>query len=421
MLVVALLGALACGDDDGATFDGGAEDGGVDAFVADGGVDAPAEPDAGFDAAFDSATDAFRPDRSRFIEGIRPGNAWQDVTASLGANLEIDPSAVSYSGGGTANARTVVLGGGHNNGFNDAVAILDWRAFESTGWYEEFPSTADVLGVDDRDYAAIADALHANYDPATPGGFRAFGGRAGGALSRHTYDHVVVMDDAFYIFGGILPFDNPGQGAAPWGNTEADIWRYDFGVGWTYLDQYRTGYHEGHGAAALDTRTGRIWFHDYEELRAWDPDTGEYANTGTYLNGQSIESSLNFNPDEGDQGTLFGGGNYGGDDWWEYDIATGRETSMGRIPGSRHSTYIYYVPAEYGASYGTYFATVPADGTLRRWTGDAWETIASGGPSTDDYVYGRTGFEPHHGVFYWIHHPYTSGGWQTWVVRPFSL
>mgnify|MGYP000045946714 FL=1 len=106
-------------------------------------------------------------DRSPFIDGIAVGQVWQDVTASEGNNLRIDHQAVAYSGGGTANGRTVVFGGGHNNGMSDAVAFLDWRKFETIGWVEELPSTADHIGGAENDYAQIGAYLNATDSGAT--------------------------------------------------------------------------------------------------------------------------------------------------------------------------------------------------------------------------------------------------------------
>ena len=152
-------------------------------------------------------------DTSPFIDAIPVGSAWQNVTANEGSPLRIDYQAVAYSGGGTANGRTVVLGGGHNNGMNDAVAFLDWRNFETVGWTEELISTAGHIGVSDEDYREIGQYLNANYNNATPGGI--FDSRGSVALSRHTYDQVVVRSDHFYIFSGVLPFDHAGQPSPP--------------------------------------------------------------------------------------------------------------------------------------------------------------------------------------------------------------
>ena len=358
-------------------------------------------------------------ERSQFVDGIAVGSVWQDVTASEGNHLRVDYQIVAFSGGGTKNGRTVVFGGGHNNGMSDAVAFLDWRRFETVGWTEELMSTADLLGVGDKDYEQIGQYLNDNYSEATPGGI--FDSRGYVALSRHTYDQVVVLDDHFYLFSGALPFDNVGQPRRVWEIEEDDIWRYDFGQGWTFIDD---PLRPEHAAAAYDSRTGDIWIHDGSGLRLFDTETEQLGSPRDTLRSQAIESFMNFNPEKGSRGTLFGAGQYaaGGDDWHEYDIATGRERNMGPVPGNVVNTYIIYVPAAYGDDYGTYFAFVPADGTLRKWNGNGWDVIATGGPSNDDYVYGRVGFEEVHQVFYWIHNPFSGNDdWQTFVVRPYPF
>jgi hypothetical protein len=358
---------------------------------------------------------------SQFIDSIPVGSSWQNVTSSEGNNLRVDHQVVAYSGGGTANGRTVVFGGGHNNGMSDSVAFLDWRNFETIGWVEELPSTADHIGVGDFDFAEIGAHLNANYNPATPGGI--IDERGPVALSRHTYDQIVVRDDHFYMFSGVLPYDNPGQPNEPWADKEGDIWRYDFGQGWSFVDApFPRGFVTGHAAAASDTLTGKIWVHEERGLRLFDPDTGQVGPIIDYLNSQEVESFMNFNAEKGAEGTLFGAGTYAGSNWHEYDIATGQQTNMGRVPGNASNTYMIYIDSSFGADYGTYFAFVPQDGTLRRWNGSGWDTVATGGPSSNDYVYGRVGFEEVHQVFYWIHNPYTNNtAWRTYVVRPFAF
>ena len=385
----------------------------------------PAPPEARFVAcmlialvAVNGTAVAQSDDRSPFIDSISVGSVWQNVTASEGNNLRIDFEAIAYSGGGTGNGRTVVFGGGHNNGMTDAVAFLDWRNFETVGWTEELPSTADHIGVADNDYGAIGRHLNANYNGSTPGGISDSRGLV--ALSRHSYDQIVVGSDHFYLFSGILPYDNPGQPAEPWNHVEGDIWRYDFGVGWTFIGAplSRTS---GHAAAALDTLTGNIWVHDYTGLRLFNTSTGTTSGSRDYLNSQQEESSLNFNPDKGAQGTRFGSGRYAGSNWHEYDIATGQERNMGPVPGSSSSTYIIYVDDSFGPNYGTYFAIVPQNGTLRRWNGSGWDTIATGGPGGGQ-VYGRAGFESVHQVFYWVNNSYSgNNSWRTYVVRPYPF
>lgn len=359
-------------------------------------------------------------ERSAFVDGISVGTEWQNYASREGNNLRIDFRVVSYSGGGTANGRTVVFGGGHNNGMSDAVAYLDWRRFETVGWNEEFQSTADYLGVADDDYAAIGRHLNDNYDGSTPGGIRDARGLV--ALSRHTYDQVVVMKDHFYLFAGILPFDNSGQPRNPWAIEEGDIWRYDFGRGWTFVGTPIARGRDGQAAAEYDPTTGNIWVHDFSGLRVFNTANESLGPAGNYLDSQAIESSLNFNPEKGARGTLFGSGSYATGNWHEYDVATGRQTNMGSVPGNASTTYIIYVDSSFGSDYGTYFAVVPRTGQLLRWTNNSWETVATGGPSNNEYVYGRAGFEPIHQVFYWIHNPYSgNNAWQTNIVRPYPF
>lgn len=369
---------------------------------------------------FGTVANAQSNETSPFIDSISVGSSWQDVTANEGNHLRIDYQTVAYSGGGTKNGRTVVFGGGHNNGFNDAVAFLDWRNFETVGWTEELVSTADYIGVADDDWGQIGQYLNANYDGSTPGGI--FDGRGSVALSRHTYDQIVVRSDHFYIFSGILPYDNPGQPNEPWDHVEGDIWRYDFGVGWSFVSAPLASQYGGHAAAAEDTLTGNIWVHDGAGLRLFNTSTETVSAAGDSLSSQAEESSLNFNPDKGAQGTLFGSGRFAGGNWHEYDIATGQQRNMGVVPGNAESTYIVYVDASFGSNYGTYFAIVPQNGTLRRWNGSGWDTIATGGPSGNAHVYGRAGFEPVHQVFYWVHNTYSGNdSWQTRVVRPYPF
>ena len=226
------------------------------------------------------------------------------------------------------------------------------------------------------------------------------------------------------MFSGVLSFDNAGQPNTPWAEREGDIWRYDFGSGWTFVGApLPRGSVTGHAAAAVDSTTGNIWVHEENGLRLFNTATETVGPIIDYLDSQAIESFMNFNPEKGAQGTLFGAGTYaGGSNWHEYDIATGQQRNMGRVPGNSSNTYIIYVDSSFGPDYGTYFALVPQDGTLRRWNGSGWNTIATGAPSNNDYVYGRAGFEEVHQVFYWIHNPYTSNNaWQTRVVRPYAF
>jgi hypothetical protein len=177
----------------------------------------------------------------------------------------------------------------------------------------------------------------------------------------------------------------------------------------------------GHAAAAHDTLTGNIWVHEERGLRLFNTRTESVGPVIDFLNSQEIESFMNFNPEKGAEGVLFGAGNYAGRNWHEYDIATGAQRNMGAVPGNAANTYIIYVDSSFGPDYGTYFAFVPQDGTLRRWNGSGWDTIATGAPRNNDYVYGRAGFEEVHQVFYWIHNPYTSNtAWQTHIVRPYA-
>ncbi|MFT4615239.1 MAG: hypothetical protein ACI9NT_002391 [Bacteroidia bacterium] len=367
-----------------------------------------------------AATSLAQADRSAFVDSIAVGSKWVDVTASEGNHLRIDYRAQAYSGGGTANGRTVVFGGGHNDGMSDAVAYLDWRKFESVGWVEDFPSTADHLGVADDNWAAIGRHANAKYNRATPGGL--LDSRGAVAISRHTYDQMVVLDDRFYLFGGVLSYDNPKQPKARWRTPdEGDIWRYDFGAGWTYISKALGAGWPGHAGATVDTLTGDIWVHDDEGLRRFYTRTDRLGAAGEHLKSQAIESTLNFNPDKGAKGTLFGSGTYAGANWHEYDVATGRQRDMGRVPGNVAHTYIIHIAASFGSNYGTYFAFVPSDGSLRRWNGSDWDTVATGAPR-GEYVYGRVGFEPEHKVFFWVTNNFGGNeSWRTYVVRPYPF
>jgi hypothetical protein len=73
------------------------------------------------------------------------GTSWTQVTP--GMPLLVHENTNAYSGGVFCHGRWYILGGGHANSYNDAVAMLDVSTFSTVGFWEEFQSTADYLGV----------------------------------------------------------------------------------------------------------------------------------------------------------------------------------------------------------------------------------------------------------------------------------
>ncbi len=357
------------------------------------------------------------------MTNVTTGSTWVNQNANLGATLQIDSLASAYSGGVCVDSNLVVIGGGHNAGMNDAVAILDFREFDTVGWVEELQSTADLLGVEDGDFAAIGAELNSIYNTDTPGG--CLDERGAVALSRHTYDSIAPLPDldGFMIYHGVLPYNNTSQPNPPWGDKEGDLWVYRFGIGWEY--QQKPGPTDGRSSpvAVLDPSTRLTWLMGEigtqwsMEVRNWAADTNTLSAVITSDIGPvNEEASACFNEDDG---VICAGMGYGGA-WREFDVSTetwGTTLNIGTFPNQGDSVpAITHVPSRFGTDYGTYFGYDNTDGELRRYNGSGWDTIATGGP-TDTHVYGRFGFERNHQIFYMIS---AGNPWTTWLVRPYA-
>jgi len=347
-------------------------------------------------------------------------STWQNVTGNLGRALNIQASEpAAYSGGGCGNGRIFVFGGGHNNGMNDATAILDLRRLDTLGWIEEVESTADHEGVADDAYGTLSTYFNSIYSSSIArGGVRDDRGLV--PLSRHSYDGIGVTETGvIYMYGGILPYDNSGQSGQPWANRENDLWKYTPGVGWEYLAGRGNDTAHGTCSCAIDTLdTSRIWVRDADGIKAFVLATNTFGSVVTSGGSWSEESFMRFNEDDGTQGTLVCGGSYGGANWTEYDIQADSWSATRSFPTGANTTssYVFHVAGRHGSNYGTYFCFAPNQGTLWRWNGSSWASIATGGPTPNDLTYGRCGFDEVHQVFYVV-----VPSWQTWLVRPYAF
>lgn len=384
------------GGDTDSQFDGADADSDVDSD-ADADADADTDSDIDSDADADSDTDdECEPDP--VLNGVVAGTVWQPIAAA--APLQIHTQATAYSGGGIDECIIYVLGGGHNNGMNDAVAALDLSRFSTQGWVESFASTADYLGVGDLDYAAISAELNATYS--LPGMFD----RAGelGRLSIHTYDAVVPVDGGFYLFGGENPYDNPGQAAPVWPSRTGTIAHYSRSQGWRYISDQLTGVADaGRIAAALDgSDENIIWLIQDWELYHFDRSAEQVTATGLSANNWSTEGWI-----ESGDGRLYVGGGidngsfawYDGDEWSAAHELPFDNSQIGATAFARGALWGY------------------ERGTLWRWDdgGTSWVTEATGGPQTNRYVYGRFGYDATHDLFYVVN--VIDEEWQTWFVR----
>ena len=353
---------------------------------------------------------------------IGVSSAFTNITANLQRTLQIHNQAEAFSGGGCGGGFMYVLGGGHNNGMNDAVAVLDLRRLDSLGWVEEIESTADYRGVSDTAYNTIGAYLNAEYDASdVVGGVRDSRGLV--ALSRHTYDSFDVLENGdFYMFGGVMAYDNTGQPNPAWQDWESDLWKYTRGVGYSYLGR-RSAIQTGLVTSSLCIDwldSNRLWVRDDTGLYAVNLTTGSFGAAVTNGGNWGDESWMRFNEDDGSQGTIACGGSFGGGTWTEYDIALNTWSAGRAFPPGGNTTfdYVFYVPARYGANYGAYFCYTPTLGQLWRWNGSAWSSIATGGPTASDWVYGRAGFDEVHEVFYVNVY---EAEWRTWMVRPYAF
>ena len=169
------------------------------------------------------------------------GTTWTQITP--GTALQLHENANAYSGGVFCNGRWYIIGGGHANSYNDAVAVLDVSTFSSVGFWEEFQSTADYLGVSDLDFELIAEELNANY--IGNGMFNRNG--VLGRISHHTYDQSACTSTGFINYGGEHVYDLPWSQSVVWPTRENVAARYENGV-WSIqttdipnFPYYRTG------------------------------------------------------------------------------------------------------------------------------------------------------------------------------------
>jgi len=348
-------------------------------------------------------------------------STWQQVTSNLGANLAIHSEVVAFSGGGCGGGYLYVFGGGHNNGMSDSVSVLNLRKLDTIGWIEEIATTAAHEGVSDTAYNTIGTYLNSIYDAADiVGGVRDSRGPV--ALSRHTYDGFDVDENGnFYMYSGELPYDNTSQPAPPWADREGDMWKYTRGVGYEHLADRGVTLFFTTGGVAIDyLDSSRVWLRDEDGLRPFALATNSFGSVVTTGGQWAEESFMRFNEDVGVQGSLIAGGSFGGSTWDEYDIDADTWSSTRAFPVGANTTdsYIFYVPSRYGSNYGTYFCYGSNQGTLWRWNGSGWDSVATGGPVPNDQIYGRTGFDEVHQVFYIVVY---SAGWQTWLVRPYAF
>ena len=353
---------------------------------------------------------------------ITQGSTWGNQTSNLGQNTTVDSQVGgSYSGGGCGNGFLYIFGTGHNNGMSDSITVLDLRRFDTVGWREEIISTADHQGVADTNYSAIGTYLNGIYDDTdVVGGVR--DSRGAVALGRHTYDGCEVDENGdFWMYHGVLPYDNPGQPSNPWAVSETDLWKYTRGVGYEYLGQRTASYVSiPTGGFCIDTLdSDRVWCRDGNGLYPFNLTNNTFGASVTNSGNFGDESFMQFNEDTGTEGSIASGGSFGGSTWNEYNIATDTWSSNRAFPTGANTTtsFIFYVPARHGSNYGTYFCYGANQGTLWRWNGSSWTSIATGGPVPNDYIYGRAGFDEVHQVFYAVVY---SSGWQTWLVRPYA-
>ena len=360
------------------------------------------------------------------VANIGVGSTWQNITPNIGNNLAIHPiQAAAYSGGAAGGGFAFVFGGGHNNGMNDGTALLNWRKFSTEGFVENPLSTADFIEVADTNYASIGSYQNGLYSESIAiGGVRDERGFV--PVSRHTYDSIDMDDDgSIYMFGGNLSYDNAGQPSPPWNTTgtEDDFWRYRQGIGWDQPGDDNPGVGIPTSGMCFDrVDGGRVWTCGQEGLRTIDIATGVFSSSirSRFDINFGDESWLCFGEDDGAEGRLYSGGSFGGTQFAIYDIATDTVLSSNNpIPGNYVNTYVWYIPASRGANYGTLFAYAANQGTLYRWNGSSWVSIATGGPTPNDFVYGRANFDEVHQIFYVIVPDGSS--WAIWAVRPYAF
>jgi hypothetical protein len=226
------------------------------------------------------------------------------------------------------------------------------------------------------------------------------------------------------MYHGVLSYDNSGQPTPSWSQSAIqDLWRYRRGIGWDQLGRRTDSGLNPTGSLAIDRlNSDRLWLRDSDGLRAFTLSTGQFGSVVTTGGQWGDESFMGFNEDVGVQGSLFVGGSYGGSTWNVYDIDDNSWGSTRAFPtgASTVSSYIFYVPSSRGANYGSYYCYGSNQGTLWEWNGSGWDSLATGGPSPSDFLYGRAGFDHVHQVFYMIDPNWPTGPWETWLVRPYN-
>lgn len=354
-----------------------------------------------------------------WIQSNVPANgSFVNTDSTIGARLAIDYQAVAYSGGGCGGGYAYVFGGGHNNGANDAVPILDLRKIDTYGWTEVEPSTADWIGAADADANTITTYMSNNLDSVAGSAVRDERGLA--PVSRHTYGAVDVdWNGHAYLAGASTTYDWGTVGTSPpWGRNPYDVYRYRPGIGWDWFGVCpwagSTFPNMGLGFDFVDQ--GRIWVRTDSGLGYYDFDTGWSSNI---TNGRFFgdEQTAGFAEDVGSAGGWFEGGGIYSSTWGVYDIGADSWSASRGFPSGQPNTLIY-VPSRFGSNYGAFFCYT--GGQIYRYNegSGTWSSIASGGPSGVEY--GRFAFDEIHQVFIVTRGNGDGNPWSTYLCRPYA-
>jgi len=328
------------------------------------------------------------------------GNSWTQVAPET--SLQIHENANAYSGGVFCNGRWYIIGGGHANSYNDAVAVLDVSMFSTVGFWEEFQSTSDYLGVSDWDFVPIADEQNANY---IGNGMVDRNGILS-RISHHTYDQTACTSTGFINYAGEHVYDLPYTQPVVWPTRENVAARYENGV-WSVQTtdiQDFPYYLTGNLAAVADVENPDIhWVLSSWALYRYDTqaDTWQFV---TYVDNWNSEGWIEATP-----GQIHAGGGYDVGSWSTYDIASDTWTNQGNIPGNNNMTAV---------------AVGPNDELYAYYGGNLWNMsqgnvlVASGGLSVQNHTYGRFIYDPQHSVFIVTDNFNDGAGWQVWAVRP---
>jgi hypothetical protein len=328
------------------------------------------------------------------------GTSWTQVTP--GMPLLVHENTNAYSGGVFCHGRWYILGGGHANSYNDAVAMLDVSTFSTVGFWEEFQSTADYLGVSDWDFPAIVSELNANY--IGDGMFDRNGEL--GRISHHTYDQSACTSTGFINYGGEHVYDTPYWLSVVWPTRVNVAARYENGI-WSVQTTSIPDFpywEAGNLAVVADPENTDIhWVLSSWILYRYDTlaDSWEYV---TDLNNWNAEGWIEATP-----GQIHVGGGYGVGTWSTYDIASDTWSIQGSIPGDSRMTAVTVGPNnELYAYYGGNLWNMSRNNIL----------VASGGLSQQNHTYGRFIYDPQHGVFIVTDNFNDGAGWQVWAVKP---